>query len=331
MADLVTQYYDAATKAYAENQKRMEEAKAIYDRIISMYGDTGAYGAAYESLLKGQKVRDIGEVKQRDIGRGLYGIRPYEAEWEQTVGTEARLKLEDIKSQRLGSALQAKAEFLTGIQQPYPDYSALQQAAAAQAAAPTSAMMGGGGGGGGGTEFGEEPMEMTMTPYGTGAGAGGYYGPTGTSYTPSYTTPVKTTTTASQQAVMALGKGPVSSYAAPGIAEQAVSELVTASKSPANWQDVVSGTTPDLSQYGKTWEVPGMTAAQYAAKQQKEQQQAPAATAELMNQYDRYRKGLKKQGITAVADYATWYRANYGKGATAYLSAQRSKPIGQFG
>ncbi len=51
------------------------------------------------------------------------------------------------------------------------------------------------------------------------------------------------------------------------------------------------------------------------------------ATASLMNQYNRYAKGLKRTGIgeNSIADYATWWRANYSSGATKYLSSQSTQ------
>lgn len=137
MADLIQQYYNIAQQQYAANLTRQKQAEDIYDRIIGMYGVGGAYGAAAEALLGRQKVSDIGKVAQRDISRGLYGIRPYEEEWERGVGAEARLKLEDIKTERLSAALAGKAGFLERIEQPYPDYGTLQQAMAAEASVPT--------------------------------------------------------------------------------------------------------------------------------------------------------------------------------------------------
>ena len=48
--------------------------------------------------------------------------------------------------------------------------------------------------------------------------------------------------------------------------------------------------------------------------------------APLYNQYNRYKKGLQRQGIKAIANYETWYKANYGKGATKYLSSKSKAP-----
>lgn len=138
MAETLLDLYKAAEeKSRLSNLSRMEQAKQIYSDIIERYQPGGAFGAGYESVLRGQKTRDVGSVAQRDISRGLYGIRPYEAEWESTVGAPARLKLEDIRMERLSQSQQGLASFITDIDEPYPDFGTLMQAYASQASAPS--------------------------------------------------------------------------------------------------------------------------------------------------------------------------------------------------
>jgi len=124
------------------NVARQAQVEAIFDEVISRYGPEGSYGKAAEILLGREKVRDVGATAQRDISRGMYGIRPYEQEWEAAVGAPARLKLEDIKMERLSQAQLGKAGFLERIEDEYPDYGLAAQLAS-QAAA------GGGSSGGG--------------------------------------------------------------------------------------------------------------------------------------------------------------------------------------
>ena len=125
--NIIEEFTRKEAAAGAANLARQKEIEAIYDKIISMYGPGGTYGAGMEEQLRTQKVRDVGVTAQRDISRGMYGIRPYEQEWESAIGAPARLKLEDIKTERLSSALGAKAGFEERIEQPYPDYGALMQ------------------------------------------------------------------------------------------------------------------------------------------------------------------------------------------------------------
>lgn len=176
--ELIAQYSEREEEARAANIRRQEQVTSIFDEIIARYGPGGTYGAAAEALLGQQKIRDVGAVTQRDITRGLYGIRPYEQEWEAAVGAPARLRLEDIKMERLSQAQLGKAGFLERIEEPYPDYGALMQAVSAQAgAAGGEAGVGGVSVGGGGVtrkrEFGWSGFPEEPTP----TGAGGYAGP----------------------------------------------------------------------------------------------------------------------------------------------------------
>jgi len=185
----------------------MQEATNIYDKIISMYGPEGAYGKAAEQVLGLQKVRDVGATAQRDISRGLYGIRPYEQEWEATTGATARLTLEDIKLQRQASALGAKASFITGIETPYPDYGSLMQAVQAQASTPSYAPSSGGGGSafpstwGESTPFIGQPANVSPATSTTGTAPIGGYASYGTAQ--ETTMPTTTVPTAPKQDVSA--------------------------------------------------------------------------------------------------------------------------------
>ena len=125
---LLQTYQKMADEARLANVQRQQAVESIFDKVIAMYGPGGTFGQGAEAELATQKVQDIGKTSQRDIGRGLYGIRPYEQEWEKTVGAPSRLKLEDIKMERLSGAQMGKASFLENIQNPYPDYGPLLQA-----------------------------------------------------------------------------------------------------------------------------------------------------------------------------------------------------------
>lgn len=131
---LIAQFTAKEEEARAANVKRQQQIESIFDEIIARYGPGGTYGAAAESLLARQKIRDVGAVGQRDISRGMYGVRPYEAEWEAEVGAPARLRLEDIKMERLSAAQMGKAGFMERVEEPYPEYGALLQAAQAAGA-----------------------------------------------------------------------------------------------------------------------------------------------------------------------------------------------------
>lgn len=165
--------------ARASNLQRKEQIEAIFDEVIARYGSEGTYGRAAELLIGQQKVRDVGATAQRDISRGMYGVRPYEQEWEAAVGAPARLKLEDIKMERLSQAQYAKAGFLTGIEEEYPDYGLVAQLAAQASQSGGGAVGGYGGGGGSSEQYQGTYMSPDWPPkaeeggyvQGTGAGA----------------------------------------------------------------------------------------------------------------------------------------------------------------
>ena len=156
-------------QARLSNLSRKEQVSKIYEDIIKRYEPGGAFGAGYEAQLQRQKIGDVGATAQRDIGRGLYGIRPYEAEWEATTGATARLKLEDLRMERLSGAQTGMAGFLERIEEPYPDYSALMAASQAQGGSqviprqqPT----------GGGSSYGQyKPLPTLAGTFGYGGGA----------------------------------------------------------------------------------------------------------------------------------------------------------------
>lgn len=147
--DLLESFKKREESARLSNLSRKEQVESIYTDIIKRYEPGGGFGAGYESLLKRQKVHDVGATAQRDISRGLHGIRPYEAEWEATTGATGRLKLEDIRMERLSGAQTGMASFLERIDEPYPDYSSLLAASQAQGQSAGSGTSSSGGDSGG--------------------------------------------------------------------------------------------------------------------------------------------------------------------------------------
>lgn len=150
--DKVIQMYGGGELLLDENQKRklgilqtrQAEGKKLtkgqqrnLDEFQSIVGEGPTFGKSYLDILERAKVRDVSATKQSDISRGLYGLRDRGTEWESSVGAGARLKLEDLLTERLSSALGAKASFLQSIEEPYPDYSGLMEANRAQAAIPS--------------------------------------------------------------------------------------------------------------------------------------------------------------------------------------------------
>jgi hypothetical protein len=115
-------------KALQANEKRYEQAMAIYDAVIETYSPGGSFGKAALSQLSAQKERDVGAETQAGISGGLFGttaVSGLGAKWESTTGAPARLKLEDIMMQRLTGAQMQKAGFIERREDEYPDVNAL--------------------------------------------------------------------------------------------------------------------------------------------------------------------------------------------------------------
>ncbi|KKL18495.1 hypothetical protein LCGC14_2474940, partial [marine sediment metagenome] len=87
---------DAANLA---NQKRYEEAIALYSDIVEQYKPGGAFGTGFEAQLERQKTKTVAGQTQSLVSSGLYGTTQTAGlgkKWEEEVGAPARLKLEDL-------------------------------------------------------------------------------------------------------------------------------------------------------------------------------------------------------------------------------------------
>jgi hypothetical protein len=131
LEELMASYQTAETEARQKQLSQADLVRKYLQQIVDIYSPEGAYLKGMEMQLARQKVTDVGAAAQRGISSGLYGIRPYEEEWESAVGGPARAKLEDIRLERSAQALSGLAQFEAGIEYTPPDYSALMEAAAA--------------------------------------------------------------------------------------------------------------------------------------------------------------------------------------------------------
>lgn len=92
-----------------------EEIMQLLDQIISRYKPGGEFGKPEEALLKREKTKSLAGTAQRLVSAGLAGTTAGAGAgrlWEEEVGMPARLRLEDVRSQRLTEAMGAKAGYL---------------------------------------------------------------------------------------------------------------------------------------------------------------------------------------------------------------------------
>lgn len=153
---IIAQMQESAEKSRLANVGRQQQVEAIFDEIIARYGPGGTYGKGAEAQLARQKVSDVGAGAQRLISSGLYGTEVgggLETAWESEVGAPARLRLEDIKMERLSQAQIGKAGFMERVEDVYPDYGLMAQLISGAANVPAGAG-GAAGGVGGGAMYG---------------------------------------------------------------------------------------------------------------------------------------------------------------------------------
>lgn len=139
-SQIMSQIQAEYNQAKQANEKRRQQAMAIYDEIVNRYQSGGEFGKAALAQLEAQKERDIGKETQAQISAGLFGTTAQTGlgtKWEAEVGAPARLKLEDIMMERLSQAQLGKAGFIERQEDEYPDVSAAAQAAAQGAGTQT--------------------------------------------------------------------------------------------------------------------------------------------------------------------------------------------------
>lgn len=184
--NLQNQLTSAVSQANTANQRRAEQAGAIYDEIINRYQPGGSFGKAALGQLETQKKKDVGKQTQGLISSGLYGTTTATGlgkQWESDVGQPSRLRLEDLMMERLSQAQLGKASFLERQEDVGPDLGQIGNlmsqtggggvvSGGGPVGGPSYMKMYGGGGAGGGTAGGGASGGSSFTSGGTSPGAG---------------------------------------------------------------------------------------------------------------------------------------------------------------
>jgi len=132
---------DATEKARKANEKRYQEALGLTDQMMALYGPDFQKGAEAELARAKRQSVDQGMNALIQSGLGATGgAASLATAWEQSVGSEARLKLEDLIAQNKAAALQAKINVIASKEDLYPDYAQIYSGAAGRAAAAGSSM-----------------------------------------------------------------------------------------------------------------------------------------------------------------------------------------------
>ena len=137
--DIIANFQAKQDAANAANEKRYEEALALYGDIVEQYKPGGAFGAGFESTLERQKTKTVAGQTQQLVSSGLYGTSVTAGlgqKFEEEVGMPARLKLEDMRMGRYAEAVGQKAGLIERREDTGPDYGMIAQLSAQAASRP---------------------------------------------------------------------------------------------------------------------------------------------------------------------------------------------------
>jgi hypothetical protein len=130
MASLTTQIIDSVNQANKANKIREQEIRDLFKDILSRYGEGGTFGAGYEAQLGRQKVKDVAFGMQNLVSSGMSNTTQPAGigkKWEEEIGAPERLKLEDLRMDRLSQAQQDYGSFIERISDQAPDMSLISQ------------------------------------------------------------------------------------------------------------------------------------------------------------------------------------------------------------
>lgn len=129
LLDKFQKQQEAANKA---NEQRYAEMMKLADEDIAMFSEGGTYGAGAEAAIERAGVKAVASGQQALVNSGLAnttvaaGVRK---NWEEEVGVPARLKVQDIRAEKLSGARQAKLSAIERREDVGPDYATIAQLA----------------------------------------------------------------------------------------------------------------------------------------------------------------------------------------------------------
>ena len=150
--DLIGQFQGQQDLANQANEARYGQMMNMYDQILGVYGPGGGFGAGFLSDLERTKQQDVAQATQSLASSGLYGTTRTAglgAQWEQQVGSQARLNLADQLAQRYTGALGQKAEAVERREDVAPDPALMANLVTGAEAGPGGTTGAGGAGAGG--------------------------------------------------------------------------------------------------------------------------------------------------------------------------------------
>ena len=119
---------ESSAKTNTANKKREDEIRKILDEIIGIYRQGGSFGKGVEAQLERERTKTVASGTQSLVSSGLYNttqMAGLSGKFAEEVAAPTRMKLEDLRMDKLSSALGQKAKFVEGIENQQPDYKLL--------------------------------------------------------------------------------------------------------------------------------------------------------------------------------------------------------------
>lgn len=127
---LMDEVYAATERTNAANKKREDEIRSMMDEVIGMYRQGGAFGQGVEAQLGRERTQTLATGGQSLISSGMYnttGLAGLSTQFAENVAMPTRMKLEDLRMEKLQGALGQKASFVESITDQSPDYRLLAE------------------------------------------------------------------------------------------------------------------------------------------------------------------------------------------------------------
>ena len=139
-SNYMNSYIQAQEKANEANQKRYTEAMKLYDNMIKRFGPGGTFMSGAEAGLERTKTKDVASGSQALVSAGLSNTTMPAGlgkRWEEEIGGPQRLKLEDMRQERLTQAELGKAGLIERVEDIGPDPNLFAQLMQQGAGAPS--------------------------------------------------------------------------------------------------------------------------------------------------------------------------------------------------
>jgi hypothetical protein len=123
---LTTEYQTAYNEAKSANNARYNQALALNDKVISAYSPNGSYGAGAMNSYERGKTQARATAYSGMVRAGTANLingSGFDKSYEEEVGNNFRLNLQDRQTEGLTSAYNTKANTVASRVDSYPDQS----------------------------------------------------------------------------------------------------------------------------------------------------------------------------------------------------------------